>query len=137
MFGSGGGPRLELGQSLGAFARPDGDISPLFVFFEVANAGQVAASVAAVRISPRGAPGTVLAGVREGGLEGDVRIPHDLAPGETVRFRVAAKSLAGRARDAGYGGRPRLEAIVEEYGGNVYRKSFVFRVDEYLRLKDE
>lgn len=137
MFRSGGGPRLELGQSLGAFARTDGDISPLFVFFEVANVGDEIASVAAVRVSPKGAPDTVLANTREGGLEGDIHLPHPLAPGETARFRVLAKALAGTARDAGYGGRPRLEVIVEEADGTVHRKSFGFRVDEYLQLKDE
>ncbi len=137
MFGRRGDPRLELGQSLGAFARPTGDISSLFVFFEVANTGEEAASVAAVRVSPKGDPGTVLADAPDGSLEGKLHLPNTLAPGEAARFRVLAKTLAGRARDAGHGGRPRLEVIVEEADGTVHRKRFRFRVDEYLRLKDE
>lgn len=137
MFRSGGGLHLELGQSLGAFSRTDGDISPLFVFFEVANAGEVAASVAAVRVSPKGDPDTVLADARDGTLEGDLHPPRKLAPGEAAKFWVLAKTLAGMARDTGHGGRPRLEVIVEEANGTVYRKSFGFRVDEYLRLKDQ
>ncbi|HEX2729154.1 MAG TPA: hypothetical protein VHM16_05320 [Rubrobacteraceae bacterium] len=137
MFRSAGGPRLELGQSLGAFASADGDISLLFVFIEVANVGEEAAAVAAVRISPKGDPDTVLADAGEGSLEGEPHLPHTLAPGETSRLQVPAKALAGRAKDAGHGGRPRLEVIVEEADGTVYRKSFGFRVDEYLRLKDQ
>lgn len=136
-FRSGGGPRLELGQSLGAFARADGDISPLFVFFEVANVGDEVATVAAVRVFPKGDPDTVLADVRDGSLEGNLHLPHTLAPGEAARFRVMAKTLAGMARDTGYGGRPRLEVVIEEADGTVHRKSFGFRVDEYLRLKDQ
>lgn len=83
-FRSEGGPRLELGQSLGAFARTDGDISPLFVFFEVANVGGEAATVAAVRVSPKGDPYTILADAREGSLEGDIHLPGELAPGEAA-----------------------------------------------------
>lgn len=137
LLGSGGGPRLELGQSLGAFARPNGDISPLFVFFEVANVSEEYASVAAVRVSPKADSNTVLADVREGSLEGEPHLPHKLAPGEAAKFRVLAKTLAGRARDTGHGGRPKLEVIVEEADGTVHKKSFGFRTDEYLRLKDE
>lgn len=136
-FRGGGGPRLELGQSLGAFARPDGGISPLFVFFEVANVGEEAASVAAVRVSRKGDPDTVLADARDGSLEGDLSFPHTLAPGESARFRVPAKILAHKVRAAGCGGRPKLKVIVQEAGGTVYGESFRFRVEEYLRLKDE
>lgn len=137
VFRGGGGPRLELGQSLGAFARPDGGISPLFVFFELANVGEEAASVAAVRVSQKADPDTVLADARDGSLEGDLHLPHTLASGEAARFRVPAKVLARKARAAGCGGRPKLEVIVQEAGGTIYRESFRFRVEEYLRLKDE
>lgn len=115
-FRGGSVPRLELGQSLGAFARQDGGISPLFVFFEVANVSEESISVAAVRVSPKGVAGTALSDARDGSLEGDLP-PRTLKPGESARFRVLAKTLAGTARDAGYGGRPRLEIVAEELAG--------------------
>ncbi|HET7478727.1 MAG TPA: hypothetical protein VFJ72_04325 [Rubrobacteraceae bacterium] len=133
----GNGIRLELGQSLGAFTSPDGDISPLFVFFEVANAGGEDVTLAAVRVTPRGIPHTVLADAAKGTLEGGHDLPRTLAPGESIRFQVRAKTLAGRARDAGHSGRARLEFAAEDTSGNRHRKVFRFRVDEYLRLKDE
>ena len=37
----------------------------------------------------------------------------------------------------GIGGMPRVSLVVEDALGNRHEKTFRFRVDEYLRLKDE
>lgn len=127
------GPRLRLSQSLGAFARPDGDVSPLFVFFEVENAGEVRAELREVYVTARN--GRPLMAVEP--FEDEPRPPLTLSPGASARFRVRAKPLAERSRAAGFVGAPRLKLIVEDGAGNVHEKAFGFRVDEYLKLKDE
>lgn len=132
-FGGGGGPDLRLSQSLGAFAGPEGNISPLHVFFEVTNAGAETVEVASVYVSARGDPRPVY----EGPFGGDHALPFTLAPGESSRFHARAKALAGDLKEAGYEGRPHVSLVVEDASGNRSEKVFRFRVDEYLRLKDE
>jgi hypothetical protein len=60
-----------------------------------------------------------------------------LRRGETVRFWVRAKTLARVLKEAGYAGRPRVKLVVEDGSANQREEPFRFRVDEYLRLKDE
>lgn len=132
-FGGSGGPDLRLSQSLGAFAGPEGNISPLHVFFEVTNAGADAVEVARVYVSAKGDPGPVY----EGPFGGDHALPFTLASGESSRFHARAKALAGDLKEAGHDGRPRVSLVVEDASGNRSEKTFRFRVDEYLLLKDE
>ena len=132
-FGGGGVPGLRLSQSLGAFAGPGGEISPLHVFFEVANTGKEEVEISRVYVSAKGEPGPI----HEGPFGADRPLPLNLAPGESVRFQARARTLAGKLREAGYGGRPRVLFVVESADGNRSDKSFQFRVDEYLQLKDE
>ncbi len=132
-FGGRGGPDLRLSQSLGAFAGPEGDISPLHVFFEATNAGAEAVEVARVYVSAKGDPRPVY----EGPFGGDHALPFTLEPGESSRFHARAKALAGDLKRAGYGGRTRLSLAVEDASGKRSEKTFRFRVDEYLHLKDE
>lgn len=132
-FGGGGGPDLRLSQSLGAFAGPEGAISPLHVFFEVTNTGSEEVEVDRVYVSAKGEPQPVY----EGPFGGDHALPFTLAPGESSRFHARAKALAGDLKEAGYGNRPRVSLVVENAAGNRSEKFFRFRVDEYLRLKDE
>ena len=132
-FGGGGGPDLHLSQSLGAFAGPGGDISPLHVFFEAANAGSEEVEVARVFVAARGHARPAY----EGPFGGDHTLPFTLAPGESSRFHVRAKALAGTLKRAGHGGRPRVRLVVEDASGNRREKPFRFRVDEYLKLKDD
>lgn len=132
-FFKGRGSRLKLGQSLGAFTSPDGDISPLYVFFEVTNAGDEEIEVSHVRIGLKGGEALDL----EELLEGESQPPFTLGAGESVRLQARAKDLARELRDAGYGGSPRVRLLVEDFEGNLQEKRFRFRVDEYLRLKDE
>ena len=126
-------PRLRLAQSLGAFTRPEqGDISPLYVFFEVENADRETIEVSRVHVTPKdGDP------VQVELLEGDRDLPHILEPGDTARYWTQTRPLARILADAGYGGRPRLRLVVEDGLGNTHEKRFAFRVDEYLRLRDE
>lgn len=126
-------PRLELGQALGAFPRPGGDISPLFVLFEVRNAGEEDANLSRLYVAPHRERTTAFADAPEG----DRGLPCVLRPGESARFWVRARELAGELKEAGHGGRPRLRLVVEDGSGAVHEKGFRFRVDEYLRLKDE
>lgn len=129
----GGKPHLKIGHSLGAFARPaQGDISPLYVFFEVSNAGREAVEIRGLRVAPKGGES-----VYGGPFEGDHDLPYTLSPGEAARFWIRAKALAKRLEDAGHGGRPRVRLVVEDNLGNSHERSFRFRVDDYLRLKDE
>jgi hypothetical protein len=130
-LGGRGGPNLRLSQSLGAFAGPEGEISPLHVFFGVTNEGSEPVEVAKVHVAAKGEP------VFEGPFAGDHALPFVLAPGETSRFHARAKALAKNLADAGHGGRPRVSLVVQDPSGNRSEKAFVFRVDEYLRLKDE
>jgi hypothetical protein len=132
-FGGRGGPNLRLSQSLGAFAGPEGEISPLHVFFGVTNEGSEAAEVARVYVSARGEQRPIF----EGPFAGDHALPFTLAPGESSRFHARAKTLANDLKKAGHGGRPRVSLVVEDASGNRSEKAFVFRVDEYLQLKDE
>ena len=132
-FGGGGGPDLRLSQSLGAFAGPGGDNSPLHVFFEAANAGSEEVEVVRVYVSAKGDPRPVY----EGPFGGDHALPFTLAPGESSRFHARAKALAGNLKRAGHGGRPRVRLVVEDASGNRREKAFRLRVDEYLDLKDE
>ena len=132
-FGGGGGPDLRLSQSLGAFAGPGGDISPLHVFFEATNAGSEEVEVVRVYVSAKGDPRPVY----EGPFGGDHALPFTLAPGESSRFHARAKALAGNLKRAGHGGRPRVRLVVEDASGNRREKAFRLRVDEYLDLKDE
>ncbi len=129
----GGGSDLRLSQSLGAFARPEGDISPLHVFLGVTNAGAEEVEVARVYVSARAGSRMVY----EGPFEGDHALPFTLAPGESSRFHARAKALAGALKRAGHGGLPRVRLVVEDALGNRSEKAFKFRVDEYLSLKDE
>lgn len=129
----GGKPGLRLSQSLGAFAGPGGDISPLHVFFEVANTGKEEVEISRVYVSAKGDPRPVY----EGPFGGDHALPFTLTPGESSRFHAQARLLAGKLKEAGYGGRPRVSLVVEDASGNRSETAFRFRVDEYLRLKDE
>jgi hypothetical protein len=132
-FGGGGGPNLRLSRSLGAFAGPEGEISPLHVFFGVTNEGSEAVEVARVYVSARGERRPIF----EGPFAGDHALPFRLAPGESSRLHARAKTLANDLKKAGHGGRPRVSLVVEDASGNRSEKTFVFRVDEYLQLKDE
>lgn len=132
-FGGRGGPDLRLSQSLGAFAGPEGNISPLHAFFEVTNAGDEEVEVARVYVSAKGEPRPVY----EGPFAGDHALPFTLAPGESSRFHARAKALARDLKEAGHDGRPRVRLVVEDASGNRSEKTFVYRVDEYLRLDDE
>jgi hypothetical protein len=128
-----GGARLRLAQSLGAFARPEGnDISPLYVFFDVHNAGEDGVDISRLYVMPKGGPPAY-----ERAFEGDLILPSTLSPGESARFWVRAKILARALEAAGYGGRPRVDLVVEDASGKAHRTRFRFRVDEYLSLKDE
>lgn len=128
------GTRLRLDQSLGAFTRPEErDISPLYVFFEVENAGEGDVEVSRLYVTPK----RVSDPVYEGAFEGDLSLPTTLNPGESARFWVRAKTLARALRVAGHEGRPRVDLVVEDASGDLHRTGFRFRVDEYLSLKDE
>lgn len=123
---------LRLSQSLGAFRKPDGDISPLYVFFEVENKGSEEVEVASLQIVPKGEDAAVAGDEIEG-----KGLPFDLAPGASERFQVRAKALASSLKDAGYSGTPKIKFVVEDGRGNEHSKTFKLRVDEYLALKDE
>jgi len=128
----GEGPRLRISQSLGAFRLPGGDVSPLYVLFTVSNPGPETVTLAGARVLPSRGDGPVVPLA-----EGDRSMPGSLEPGESAKLWVRAKVLAKAMEDAGYGGRPRLVFVVEEDRGALHRKTFPFRVDEYLRLKDD
>lgn len=128
------GASLRLAQYLGAFPLPEErDISPLYVFFDVENVGRDDVGISRLHVAPRGALGAVY----EGPFETSGTLPGTLRPGETARFWVRAKTLAAALKEAGYGGRPRVELAVEDDLGNLHRTTFKLRVDEYLQLKDE
>jgi len=131
VFGSRDEPNLQLSQTLGAFAGPGESISPLYVFFGVTNTGAEDIEVARVYVSTGGEP------VYEGPFEGDHALPFTLAPGESSRFHTRAKTLAGYLKNAGHDGRARVRLVVEDALGRRREKAFRFRVEEYLRLKDE
>lgn len=128
-----GGTRLRLSQALGAFTRPEErDISPLYVFFDVYNAGDNGVRISRLYVTSGGGEP-----VFEGAFEGDHALPFTLNPGESARFYVRAKTLARSLKDAGYDGRPRVRLVVEDETGDTHETAFRFRVDEYLSLKDE
>jgi hypothetical protein len=132
-FGGGGGPDLRLSQSLGAFAGPGGDISPLHVFFEATNAGSEEVEIVRVlRLCKR----RYAARLRGAFRRGSRPALHAGARG-ILPFHARAKALAGALKEAGHGGRPRVRLVVEDASGNRREKAFRFRVDEYLELKDE
>lgn len=122
---------LKLSQSLGAYPLSSGDISPLYVFLGVENSGLKGVEITSVRVVPKGED----LALSEGDIEGEV--PVRLAAGESVRFEVLAKTLAGASREAGHPGTPKLSFIVTDGEGNEHRHDFRFRVDEYLALKDD
>lgn len=126
-----GSSRLRLSQNLGAYPLPTGDISPLYVFFGVENAGGEEVEVTAVRVSPKGED------VPLAGDEVKGEVPVRLAAGESVRFEVRAKTLASAAREAGRSGSPKLSFVATDGAGREHRRDFTFRVDDYLALKDE
>lgn len=132
--GSPGAPRLrlKLGQSLGAFPRPGGDISPLFVLFDVTNSGEQEVEVAHLYLQA----GKDFNRSLDEGLGGEKPLPCTLTPGEGTRFWFRAKVLAGDLKESGYGGRPKLRLVVADASGDETSKNFRFRVDEYLALKD-
>ena len=70
-------------------------------------------------------------------LGGEKPLPVVLAAGEETRFWFRAKVLAGALKNSGYGGRPKIRLVVADTSGNECGKSFRFRVDDYLALKDE
>jgi hypothetical protein len=126
-----GSSPVRLSQSLGAYPLPNGDISPLYVLFGVENTGGEGIEITSVRVSPKGED-ISLAGDE---IEGEV--PVRLAAGESARFEVRAKTLAGAARNAGHEGTPKLSFVATDGEGREHRRDFSFRVDEYLALKDE
>lgn len=105
----------------------------MFVFFEVTNEGREPSELSRLYVRSRRDRRPAY----EGPFEGDRDLPLTLGPGETARFRVRAKTLAGSLKEAGLGGRPRVRLVVEDGRGSAHEKSFGFRVDDYLRLKDE
>ena len=131
--GGSGTPRLGLGQSLGAFPRPGGDISPLFVLFSVTNTGEEEAGVTHLYIRA----GKDFSRSLDGNLGGEKALPCTLAAGENVKFWYRAKELAGSLKNGGYDGRPKVRLVVVDASGNEHSKDFRFRVDDYLTLKDE
>jgi len=100
--------------------------------FTVRNVGHADVGLVGVEVRPagEGEPSVPVP-------EGDRPLPGPLPPGESARFWIQAKVLAGAMKAAGHGGRPRLVLVVEDDLGGVHREAFGFRVDEYLRLKDE
>ncbi len=126
-------PRLALGQSPGAFALPEGGISPLYLILEVANKGGSEAGIRQVYVAPKSGHSLT----PTDGLEGDRSFPFVLEAGEGARFWIRAKELASSFREAGYSGSPRASLVVEDASGNTHEKSFKFSVDKYLNLKDE
>lgn len=122
---------VELSQNLGAYPLPSGDVSPLFVFFGIENTGREAVEIVSIRVSPRGENVSLAAEGIEGG------VPARVPAGESVRFEVRARVLAGAARDAGHTRASRLEFVATDGEGNEHRHWFTLRVDEYLALKDE
>lgn len=126
-------PRLRLAQSLGAFTRPEqGDISPLYVFFDIVNESRESVEISKVYVTPQdGVP------VHDESLQGGQGLPCVLEPGESIRFWTQARPLAQILEQAGHGGRPHLRLVVEDGLGNTHEKRFAFRVSEYASLQDE
>jgi hypothetical protein len=133
-FKSHDGPRLRLEQSLGAFPLESGDISPLYVLFGVYNVGGAVA--VAEKAYLRAGRETVLDLSGElGGDDGG--LPREIPPGEAATLWMRARDLAGKLRDAGHPGTPKLRLVVVDSEGGEHTTTFKLRVDEYLQLKDE
>ena len=115
---------------MGAFPRPGGDISPLYVIFELANEGEEAIPLSRAYVTRKGV-------VFAEGLEGERALPMALEPGGSFRLWTRARGLAQRLSEAGHGATPRLAFVVEDATGRAYQKSFRFRAGEYLSLEDE
>lgn len=129
-----GGPRLRLEQSLGAFPAGDGNISPLYVLFGLSNTGESVAVAEEVYL--RAGRDTTLDLTGElGGDNGGP--PREILPGEAATLWLRAKDLAGKLREAGHAGTPKLRLLVVDAGGGEHTTTFKLRVDEYLQLKDE
>ena len=117
---------------MGAFPRPSGDISPLYVIFEVANEGNEEIELSRAYITLEGDRESVFSD----DLEGEQTLPTTLEPHGSFRLWKRAKELARRLDGAGGGGRPRLALVVEEASGRNHELVFVFRAAEYRDLKD-
>ena len=100
------------------------------MFFFATNAGEADIELRAAYVEPRGGERLDLAGLLEG-------LPRTLSPGEEIRLQVRAKKLAELLEERGYGGRPKVKLVVEDALGNLHEEGFRFRVDEYLKLKDD
>ena len=130
-----GEARLKLEQSLGAFSTGDGDVSPLYVLFSVSNAGRNEALAEKAYVLAGGGDAALdLTGELEGDGGG---LPCQIQADETATLWMRAKALAGRLRDAGHTGTPKLKLLVVDSGGGEHTTTFRLRVGEYLRLKDE
>lgn len=132
LLGRDGRPRLKVDQSLGAFPRAGGDISPLFVIFRTENRGPEEVEVTGLSIELAGGRRLDLAN----SLGGERELPCQLQPGEAAAFWTGGRGLAESLAHEGYGGRPRLNLLVSDTLGGEHRKSFRFRMDEYLDLED-
>jgi hypothetical protein len=129
-----GGPRLRLEQSLGAFPVGKGDISPLYVIFDLSNMGGTA--VVAERVYVRAGRHTILDLTSElGGDDGGP--PREIPPGGAAKLWLRAKGLAARLQESSHTGTPKLKLLVVDSEGGEHTTTFRLRVDEYLQLKDE
>ena len=117
---------------MGAFPRPGGDISGLYVIFEVANEGSEEVELSRAYVTLK-ADRRVVAN----DLGGERTLPTTLEPHGSFRLWMRAKELAGTLDEAGHGGRPRLVFVVEDAAGMSYERVFAFRAGEYLLLRDE
>ena len=115
--------RLRLAWSLGAFTQ-EGDISPLYVFFEVIDTGQSDVELTRLYVAPKGDRRPVY----EGPFEEERDLPYSLRCGDAVRFWVRAKTLARILKEAGYGGRPPGKLVVGGGGGTHHEESVCFPV---------
>lgn len=126
-----GSSPLKLSQNLGAYPLPNGGVSPLYVLFGIENTSGGEVEIVSVRVSPKGEDVPL--------AEGEIKdkVPVRLAAGESVRFEVRAKTLAGASKNAGRAGTPKLSFVATDGEGGGHRQDFRLRVDEYLALKDE
>lgn len=135
------GSRLRLEQSLGAFPVGNGDISPLYVLFGVSNLGSAAAVVEKVYLRAGRETALDLSGHLGGDGVSDGKSgggpPRSILPGESATLWLRARDLAGKLKDAGYAGTPKLRLLVLDSEGGEHTTTFKLRVDEYLQLRDE
>lgn len=118
---------------MGAFPRPGGDVSPLYVVFEVANEGNEEIELLRAYVALKGNRRAVFADQ----LEGERSFPNTLEPHGSFRLWTRAGELARRLDEAGHGGRPRLAFVVEDAAGRDHERGFRFRAGEYLLLEDD